>query len=113
MGSAFLFDRRNLLQHQPVNFEAAVEKMFFESGGGQIEIADGFFSKRSLLTRPSPDLLEIIMRIGSDYERTAGHKRAMNRLKEFVSHNAPVLVSPLRPGIGEQQVKNGNGIRRK
>ena len=37
----------------------------------------------------------------------------MNRLKEFFGDDAPALMTPFRPGVGKEQIKNGNGIWRK
>ena len=56
------------------------------------------------------NLFEIIMVIGCDPELSVPNECAMTCAQKLGGHNAPSMMTPLRPRIGEQQMKDRHGI---
>ena len=56
------------------------------------------------------NLFEIIVLIGCDPELSVPNECAMTCAQELSGHNAPSMMTPFRPRIGEQQMKDRHGI---
>lgn len=62
--------------------------------------------KLGIGSRESLHLIKVIELIGRDSEQSLRRKRAVDGAKKFRGHHSPPLMSPFRPRVGEQEMKN-------
>jgi len=110
MGSENLCYFRNFSEHEPVDLGLA--ESLFEGAWGAVRFWIGADRELRRLSGKAFDFPKVIDLIGHDAEQAIRSKRAMNGGEEILGHDPAAPMPAFGPGIGKQQVKQGNRIRR-
>ncbi len=87
-------------------------KMFFK--GGERKRVRAHFLSRPMRRAGCPvsQVREIGSLITRKMKQAVWPQSAMHCVQEGIRHDAPILMTPLRPGIGKEQMDRGDRLRR-
>src|SRR5213080_1186292 len=111
MGSAKLFHRRNLPQHQPVNRRAFLAKNQLESGRRQFDIKLGECKAR-IRFGDVLDFSKIVKVIGRNVNHTILLKCDMNGIQEIWCHEPVRMMTAFWPWVRKQEIECFHRSRR-
>lgn len=110
MGCENLCYFRNFSEHEPVDLGLA--ESLFEGAWGAMRFQIGAHDELRRLSGEAFDFPKVIDLIGHDAEQAVPSKRAMNGDEEILGDDATAPMPAFGPGIGKQQMKQGDRIRR-
>ena len=111
MGSENLCYIRNLSEDEAVNLDCvAAESPFKSANGGYLMLRNGLKLRRRCCQ--AFDLPEVFQLIGCNPNGAPRGEPAMERFEKAFGRYSARGVTALRPGIGKQQMKHGDGACR-
>jgi len=110
MGRENLCYFRNFSEHEPVDLGLA--ESLFEGARGARRFRIGADQELRRLSGEAFDFPKVIDLIGHDAEQAVRSKRAMNGDEEILGDDATAPMPAFGPGIGKQQMKQRDRIRR-